>query len=172
MVKRLRSKELPLIKRREILKNILPNENIIRLSENFETSAIEFLAAASKMGMEGIIAKKEDSVYVEGDRTREWLKIKSNKRHEVVIGGFTKNEDSAKTFSSLLVGAFDNGRLDYMGKIGTGFNDKTQKEIMAKMKKLVTTKVPFTETPDVNKHSRFRPNRPKAKVTWIKPQLV
>ncbi|HEY5970281.1 MAG TPA: DNA ligase D, partial [Chitinophagaceae bacterium] len=165
-------KELPLVKRREILKDILPNENIIRVSENFETSAIEFLAAASKMGMEGIMAKKEDSVYVEGDRTREWLKIKSNKRHEVVIGGFTKNEDSAKTFSALLVGVFDNGRLDYMGKIGTGFNDKMQKEIMAKMKKLETKKIPFTEKPDVNKPSRFRPNPPKATVTWLKPELV
>jgi len=165
-------KSLPLTKRREVLKDNLPNENIIRLSENFETSAIEFLAAASKMGMEGIMAKKEDSRYVEGDRTREWLKIKSNKRHEVVIGGFTKNEDSAKTFSALLVGVFDSGRLDYMGKIGTGFNDKMQKEIMAKMKKLETKKIPFTEKPDVNKPSRFRPNPPKATVTWLKPQLV
>jgi len=165
-------KSLPLTKRREILKDNLPNENIIRLSENFETSAIEFLAATSKMGMEGIMAKKEDSVYVEGDRTREWLKIKSNKRHEVVIGGFTKNEDSAKTFSALLVGVFDNGRLDYMGKIGTGFNDKMQKEIMAKMKKLESKNIPFTEKPDVNKPSRFRPNPPKATVTWLKPQLV
>lgn len=165
-------KLLPLTRRREILKDILPNENKIRLSENFETSATEFLTTAAKMGMEGIMAKKEDSVYVEGDRTREWLKIKSNRRHEVVIGGFTQNEGSAKTFSSLLVGVFDNGRLDYIGKIGTGFNDKSQKEIMAKMKKLVTKKVPFTETPDVDKPSRFRPNPPKAKVTWLKPELV
>ena len=165
-------KELPLTKRREILKNILPNENIIRLSEDFETSAIEFLATAAKMGMEGIMAKKEDSKYIEGDRTREWLKIKSNKRHEVVIGGYTKNEGSAKTFSALLVGVFDNGRLDYMGKIGTGFDARTQKEIMSKMKKLASTKIPFTEKPDVNKPSRFRPNPPKATVTWLKPVLV
>jgi len=165
-------KALPLTKRREILKDNLPNENIIRLSENFETSAIDFLAAASKMGMEGIMAKKEDSVYIEGDRTREWLKIKSNKRHEVVIGGFTQNEGSAKKFSALLVGVFDKGRLDYMGKIGTGFNDKMQKEIMTKMKKLETKKIPFTEKPDVNKPSRFRPNPPKATVTWLKPELV
>src|SRR5436190_1276663 len=165
-------KSLPLTKRREILKDNLPNENIIRFSENFETSAIEFLETASKMGMEGIMAKREDSVYIEGDRTREWLKIKSNKRHEVVIGGFTKNEGTAKTFSALLVGVFDNGRLDYMGKIGTGFNDKMQKEMMAKMKKLETKKIPFTEEPDVNKPSRFRPNPPKATVTWLKPELV
>src|SRR6187431_433649 len=165
-------KSLPLTKRREILKDNLPDENIIRLSENFETSAVDFLAAASKMGMEGIMAKKQDSIYIEGDRTREWLKIKSNKRHEVVIGGFTKNEGTAKTFSALLVGVFDNGRLDYMGKIGTGFNDKMQKEMMAKMKKLETKKIPFTEEPDVNKPSRFRPNPPKATVTWLKPELV
>jgi bifunctional non-homologous end joining protein LigD len=164
-------KELPLLRRREILIDILPDIDIIRLSENFETTATEFLATAAEMGMEGIMAKKEDSIYTE-DRTREWLKIKANKRHEVVIGGFTQNEGSSKTFSSLLVGVFDNGRLDYMGKIGTGFNDKTQREIMTKMKKLVATKPPFTEIPDVEKPSRFRPNPPKAKVTWLKPQLV
>ena len=165
-------KHLPLTRRKEILKETLPVENIIRLSESFDTTATEFLESVSALGLEGIMAKKEDSIYVEGDRTREWLKIKSNKRHEVVIGGFTQNEGSAKTFSSLLLGVFDNGTLDYMGKIGTGFNDKTQKEIMAKMKKLVTKKIPFTETPDVEKPSRFRPNPPKAKVTWLKPQLV
>ena len=165
-------RQLPLTRRKEILKEILPEENIIRISESFETTATEFLESVSKLDMEGIIAKKSDSIYVEGERTREWLKIKANKRHEVVIGGFTQNEGSGKTFSSLLVGVFDNGRLDYMGKIGTGFNDKTQKEIMTRMKKLVTNKIPFTDEPDVNKPSRFRPNPPKAKVTWVKPQLV
>jgi len=163
---------LPLTRRKEILKEILPEENIIRLSESFNATASEFLESVSKLGMEGIIAKKEDSIYNEGERTREWLKIKANKRHEVVIGGFTQNEGSSKTFSALLVGVFDNGRLDYMGKIGTGFNDKTQKELIVKMKKLVTDKIPFSELPDVNKPSRFRPNPPKAKVTWLKPELV
>jgi bifunctional non-homologous end joining protein LigD len=165
-------KSLPLAKRKEILKEQIPFEGIIRLSESFETTASEFLKAVSKIGMEGIMAKRKDSIYVEGERTKEWLKIKSNLRHEVVIGGFTQNEGTSKTFSALLVGVFDNGRLDYMGKIGTGFNDKVQKEMMMKMKKLVTDKVPFTEKPDVNKPSRFRPNPPKAKVTWLKPELV
>ena len=165
-------KDLPLTERREILKKNLPGEENIRLSENFDTSATKFLANAAKMGMEGIMAKKEDSTYSEGDRTREWLKIKANKRHEVVIGGFTQNEGSSKTFSSLLVGVFDNGRLDYMGKIGTGFDEKTQKEMMTAMKKLAVSKPPFTEVPDIDKPSRFRPNPPKAKVTWLKPRLV
>ena len=165
-------KDLPLIERRAILKKNLPADGIIRLSENFETTATEFLASASKMGMEGIIAKKADSTYSEGQRTKEWLKIKANKRHEAVIGGFTQNEGSSKAFSSLLVGVYDKGGLVYMGKIGTGFNDKTQQEVLSKMKKLKTDEVPFTETPDVNKPSRFQHNPPKAKVTWLKPQLV
>lgn len=165
-------KDLPLVERRTLLKKTLPKEGVIRLSETFETSASKFLASASALGMEGIMAKKADSTYVEGERSKEWLKIKANKRHEVVIGGFTQNEGSSKTFSSLLVGVYDNGKLDYMGKIGTGFDDTTQKDILSKMKKLQTDKVPFSKTPDVNKPSRFQHNPPKAKVTWLKPQLV
>jgi bifunctional non-homologous end joining protein LigD len=163
---------LPLLQRKEILKQQVEEEGIIRISENFETSATEFLSAASKLGMEGIMAKKADSIYTEGERTKDWLKIKANKRHEVVIGGYTQNEGSSKTFSSLLVGVYDDGKLNYMGKIGTGFNKKMQDELMNRMKKLVIQKAPFTEVPDVNKPSRFRPDPPRASVTWVKPQLV
>lgn len=165
-------KELPLIERREILKSVIPGEGIIRLSENFETSAAEFLSLAAKMGMEGIMAKKADSVYMPGERTREWLKIKANKRHEVVIGGYTENDGSSKLFSSLLVGVYDGSDLTYIGKIGTGFNEQTQRDILTKLKKIIAVKPPFSETPDVDKPSRFRPNPPKAKVTWVKPQVV
>jgi bifunctional non-homologous end joining protein LigD len=165
-------KELPLKDRRFILKNNLPPDGIIRFSESFETSAVTFLKAAADLGMEGIMAKKVDSTYIEGERTKNWLKIKANKRHEVVIGGFTQNENSPKAFSSLLVGVFDDGKLNYIGKIGTGFNTSTQKELMTKMKNLATSKVPFNEVPDVDKPSRFRPNPPKSKVTWLKPMLV
>src|SRR3569833_2137899 len=65
--------------------------------------------------LEGIIAKRKDSTYIPDARTREWLKIKVNKRQEVVIGGFTKNEGSAKKFSSLLLGVYENNKLQYVG---------------------------------------------------------
>ncbi len=166
-------KKLPLYQRRQMLQKLIPpNNDTIRLSENFETSAASFLNAASKMGMEGIMAKKADSLYHPGERSKDWLKIKANKRHEVIIGGFTRNEGSSKSFSALLVGVYDKGKLNYIGKIGTGFNTKMQKELLTKMKKLATNKPPFTETPDVEKPSRFRPNPPRAEVTWLKPQLV
>jgi bifunctional non-homologous end joining protein LigD len=164
--------QLPLSERREILRSILPPEGIIRMSENFETSASEFLEVAGKMGLEGIIAKKEESTYHPGERTRDWLKIKVHQRHEVVIGGYTRNDGTKKAFSSLLVGVFENGALHYTGKIGTGFNTKMQEEMMKKFKSLVVKKSPFTVEPDVNKPSRFRPNPPHATVTWLKPELV
>ncbi len=164
--------QFPLIKRREILRAKLPPEGIIRMSENFETSATEFMEAAGNMGLEGFIAKKADSVYVQGNRTRNWVKIKLNKRHEVVIGGFTVNDGTSKLFSSLLVGVYENGRFEYTGKIGTGFTEKVQKEMMEKFKPLITGKAPFAEEPDYNKPSRFRPNPPHATVTWLKPALV
>lgn len=124
------------------------------------------------MGLEGIIAKKADSTYIPDLRSREWLKIKTHKRQEVVIGGFTKNEGSAKKFSSLLLGVFNNGIFQYVGKVGTGFSDKLQNQMMDQFKPLITDKAPFIEIPDYNKPSRFRPDPPKAKATWLKPELV
>ena len=163
---------LPLTERRALLKTIIPEESIIKLSQDFGQSGIDFFDAAKKMGLEGIMAKKADSLYHAGDRNTDWLKIKSNKRHEVVIGGFTKNEDSAKPFSSLLVGIFEENKLLYTGKIGTGFNIETQKEIIKLSKSLIIKECPFDMLPDINKPSRFRPDPPHAKATWLKPQLV
>lgn len=164
--------DLPLKTRREKLVSILPENETIRLSQSYTTSGIDFFEAAGKLNLEGIMAKKEDSVYIPGARSKDWLKIKVNKRHEVVIGGYTVNENTSKLFSALLVGVYTNGRLHYTGKIGTGFNDKTQQEMMKLFKPLVQKKIPFEEEPDVNKPSRFRPNPPKAEVFWLKPQLV
>lgn len=164
--------QLPLTARRTILKDTITDEGIIRVSENFDEKGTIFFDMAKRLGLEGIMAKKADSIYHEGLRSDDWLKIKSNKGQEVVIGGFTNNEDSSKLFSALLVGVFDKGRLQYSGKIGTGFNEATQVEMMKQFKPLITTKVPFTEVPDVNKPSRFRPDPPHATVTWLKPQLI
>jgi len=165
--------DLPLNERQAILKEILPtNDDRVRLSKVFNASGVDFFNAAERMGLEGIIAKKADSTYSPDLRSKEWLKIKVHKRQEVIIAGYTKNEDTAKQFSSLLLGVYENGALQYVGKVGTGFSDKVQKEMMAQFKPLITDKSPFDIIPDVNKPSRFRPNPPKAKATWLKPELV
>jgi bifunctional non-homologous end joining protein LigD len=164
--------DLPLMERRKILQTVLPESDGIRISKNFDESAEQFLEAAKKMGLEGVIAKKADSRYHPGIRSKEWLKIKANKRQEMVIGGYTKNDDSSKPFSSLLVGVFEKGKLVYTGKVGTGFNTRIQNELLKKFKPLIVKRSPFNEIPDINKPSRFRPDPPHATATWLKPVLV
>lgn len=165
--------ELPLVKRKEILAALIPEgQTTILLSDHFETSGIEFLETAKKIGLEGIMAKEANSTYSIGLRSKNWLKIKANRRQEVVIGGYTHNEDSRKPFSALLVGVFEGKQFIYTGKVGTGFNEKTQREMLELFKPLITDKPPFKEKPDINKPSRFRPDPPHATATWLKPELV
>lgn len=163
---------LPLRERKAILQSIVDENSPVQLGYSVETEGKAFFEAAQKMGLEGIMAKKSDSEYYPGIRTRDWLKIKINKRQEVIIAGYTLNEGSSKLFSALLLAAYDKGELHYVGKVGTGFKEKQQKEMMALFKPLITKKSPFRETPDYNKPSRFRPNPPHANATWLKPELV
>ncbi|MBB6238070.1 bifunctional non-homologous end joining protein LigD [Pedobacter sp. AK013] len=165
--------ELPLYQRQAILNEVLPiGDDRVRLGKVFKASGVDFFDAAERMGLEGIIAKKIDSTYTVNYRSKEWLKIKVQKRQEVVIAGFTKNADTTKPFSSLLLGVYEKEKLQYVGKVGTGFSDKLQKTMMEQFKPIIVDKSPFESIPDVNKPSRFRPNPPKAKATWLKPELV
>ncbi len=164
--------QLPLTDRRIILEAVMPSTGIIKLSKSFKESGITFFETVKKMGLEGIIAKKADSTYLAGGRSKEWFKIKANKRQEMVIGGYTKNNNSARLFSALLAGVFENGELVYTGKIGTGFNEKMQQEMMKQFAPLIVKKAPFREMPDINRPGRFRPNPPHATATWLKPTLV
>lgn len=165
--------DLPLYQRQAILNEVLPtNDDRIRLGKVFKASGVDFFDAAERMGLEGIIAKKINSTYSTNYRSKEWLKIKVHKRQEVVIAGFTKNADTSKSFSSLLLGVYEQGKLQYVGKVGTGFSDKLQKSMMEQFKPIIVDQSPFESNPDVNKPSRFRPNPPKAKATWLKPELV
>jgi bifunctional non-homologous end joining protein LigD len=165
---------LPLSARREILDAVLPRTSeLIRPSQTFEASGIDFFEAAKRMNLEGIIAKRADSVYSSDARSRDWLKIKAKRRQEVVIAGFTKNEGTGKYFSALAIGVYDvNGVLRYIGKVGTGFNESRQKEMMAQFLPLITEESPFDIEPDVDEPSKFRPRRLGAKATWLKPELV
>ncbi|OKS88155.1 DNA ligase D [Mucilaginibacter polytrichastri] len=164
---------LPLIERQAILQSILPTDNDhIRQSKVFDANGIDFFAAAEKMGLEGIIAKKADSVYTSDLRSKEWLKVKVQRRQEVVIAGYTKNEGTGKSFSALVLGVYKGKELQFVGKVGTGFSDKLQKEMMAQFKPLITDDSPFNYEVDVDKPTRFRPKRMGAKPTWLKPELV
>jgi bifunctional non-homologous end joining protein LigD len=164
--------DLPLVERQAILKEIfLPDGDNIRLSEVFTTNGKDLFKAAEKLELEGIIAKKANSTYLQGKRSKSWLKIKVHKRQEVVIGGYTLNEDTGKLLSSLLLGVYEKGSLQYVGKVGTGFTDQLKKELLKKFKHLTIGSSPFDVEPDVNQPARFR--RPgKSKVVWLKPEMI
>lgn len=164
-------KALELTDRKKILKGVFVEDDIIKISKDFLVDGTEFLAAAEKMGLEGIMAKRKDSTYETGRRSPNWLKIKVNKRQEVIICGYTKNEDTSKPFSALLAGVHENGKLVYKGKIGTGFSIQTQKDMLKEFGPLEVKTAPFNDMPDVNKPTRYR-GPVKAAITWLKPKLI
>ena len=152
---------LPLRQRRAVLSKLLPVSRTVRLSESVEKSGRAYFRAAHKMGLEGIMAKDLASPYRSGERTREWLKIKTQRRQEAVICGFTEPRASRRYFGSLILGAYKNGELVWVGHVGAGFTERTLRDIHGKLGPLVTEKSPFAAEPQTN-----------APATWVLPRLV
>ena len=153
---------LPLLERKEILRRLLSAEPCkwLRFSETVEEKGIPFFKKIKKLGLEGIVAKRKDSLYV-SSRSKDWLKIKTHLRQEVVIGGITEPQGGRKHFGSLLVGVYEKGKFVYVGHVGGGFNEALLKDVFRELEKLITTKCPFSKEP-----------QPNAPVTWIKPKLI
>lgn len=153
--------KLPLIKRKELLQKMLPDIPDINYSDHVVGKGKEFFSLAEQRGLEGIVAKKTDSKYQVGKRSRDWLKIKTRKTREAVICGFTQPRGSRNKFGSLVLGVYDEGELLYLGLAGTGFNDKDLKEIYSKLKPEITKTPQFKQ--------KIATNTP---VTWVKPKYV
>lgn len=155
-------RDLPLIERKEILKQLLEKYqlSIVRYSEYIENQGITFFKMADKYGLEGIMGKKKESPYL-SKRSDSWVKIKTHKRQEAVIGGFTAPRGSRKHFGALLLGVYEDQKLVYIGHTGGGFNTKLLSDVYKKMQQLIQKKSPFSTVP-----------KPNAAVTWVKPVLV
>ncbi len=162
----------PLKERRNLLSKVLPENNLVKISQSFNVKGSELFSMAEKMGLEGIVAKNENSLYTPDVRSKDWLKIKTIKQQEAIICGYTRNEDSSRKISALLLGVYQNNVLQFIGPVGTGFTDKMQTEIIERIQPFFTKTCPFKEVPEYNKPSRFRPNPPKADVFWVKPEIV
>lgn len=154
-------RRLELRERKELLSTLVEGIPGIEYSAHIEESGIRYYEDAVKRGLEGVIAKAATSPYITGARTEEWVKIKSVKRQEAVIGGFTAPRGSRKGFGALLLGYYDAGEFIYMGHTGTGFSSSLITELHGKLRKLERKSSPFTTAP-----------KPNAPVTWVKPQLV
>lgn len=155
------TQNLSYLQRKELLKDALVENEIIKFSDHILEKGREFFQAANDMGLEGIIAKKADSIYRENVRSSEWLKIKIHKSDEAIICGFTEPKGSRKKFGALILGKYLNDELVFCGHTGSGFNDKSLVEIYEKLQPLITAKSAFKVTPKTN-----------AKATWVKPELI
>ena len=154
-------RDLPLVERKEMLKKLIGENEIIRYSDHIEEKGIEFFKQVEKNNLEGIMAKKADSVYAVGVRTKEWLKIKNNHTREAVIVGYTEPKGSRKHFGALILGEYKGKNLRYIGHTGTGFNYDRLKDLWSLMQKYKAPASPFAEKIKVN-----------APVEWLKPNLV
>jgi len=158
--------ELTLTERRERLAALL-DERVrnVQVSAQFEDGEA-LLAAATEQSLEGVMAKRPGSKYCEGRRTRDWLKIKTSGRQEFVIVGYTKGEGRrASKFGSLAVATYEGDELRWVGNVGTGFDDKTLDDLLAKLERLKRPTSPLAVVP---KMPRVR----KDDVVWVEPKLV
>ena len=158
--------DVSLVERRNRLERLLDKRNhTVRLSESFDDGNA-LLAAAKEQRLEGIIAKRLDSRYAVGKRTRDWLKIKTHGRQEFVIAGFTKGTGRrASSFGSLVLGYYRGSELVYAGNVGTGFTAKEIDKLLEKLRPLKRNTSPFREVPKM-------PKVRKSDVIWVEPKLV
>ena len=153
---------IPLIHRKDLLRKILPQDHeIIKYSDHIAGEGKNFFDAAAKQGLEGIMAKKSNSLYKLNSRSESWLKIKVSLRQEVIIAGFTKPRNTRKFFGGLILGIYNNEDLLYIGHTGGGFNYKSLEEVYEKLKPLIIDECPFVKSP--------KGNMP---ITWVQPKLV
>jgi bifunctional non-homologous end joining protein LigD len=156
---------LPLVERKRLLKEVMdrvPEGGPLIYSDHMKGGAREVFEHACMHGMEGIVVKRADAAYLQS-RGRSWLKVKCQQRQEFVIGGYTDPSGSREAFGALLLGVYDGERLQYCGKVGTGFNDRLLRELHAQMRKLEQGKTAFANPP-TGAEARG--------VHWLKPQLV
>jgi len=153
----------PLRERKKILETLLASANLPRVyySDHQVGAGDAFFAAASKMGLEGILSKKADAAYVSG-RSHGWLKVKRIERQEFVIGGFTLSNVSKTSIGALLLGEYDGDELVYVGKVGTGYTHDSAADLFRRLFKIKRDRPSFSAVPsDVRRNS-----------VWVKPQHV
>lgn len=149
-------------RRAELLRQIgKSTSDRIRITESIEGDGKKMLALARKQGWEGIIAKRIDSKYLPGERSRSWLKLKIEFRQEFVVGGFTEPRNSRQHIGALLLGYFDHDRLIYVGHTGGGFTGAELAEMYRRLKPLERKTSPFEEVPRTNE-----------KAHWVEPRIV
>jgi bifunctional non-homologous end joining protein LigD len=156
---------LALEKRKAMLEGLLGelnDDSILRYSQHIRSRGAETFRNACKIGAEGIVSKLADSKYT-SERSKTWLKAKCVHQQEFVIGGFTPPGDGGRGIGSLLLGYYQDSKLEYAGRTGTGFTQATQKMLRKRLEELQQARSPF---------SRELAAEEKKDARWVKPELV
>lgn len=153
---------VPLRYRKDLLSRALEFRDPVRFTTHRATDGERYFAEACRQHWEGLIAKRLESVYEAGRRSREWLKFKCINQQEFAIGGYTGPRGHRIGFGALLVGYYEGGKLKYAGKVGTGFDDPLLKQLHARLARVEIAKPPFAADKDL----------PRRDVHWVKPELV
>jgi bifunctional non-homologous end joining protein LigD len=150
---------LPLRTRKRLLREVLRFDDPLRATAHRNEDGEAFFDEACRKGWEGIIAKRADSPYA-ARRSRDWLKFKCGHGQELVVGGFTEPRGTRIELGALLVGYYEDGELRYAGKVGTGFDRPTLRDLGARLRELRRDCSPFAD--EVRERG----------VTWVEPRLV
>src|SRR5882762_750592 len=153
-------REAPLLERKQLLQRLLYTSERFRYADHQLEHGKELFALAEQNGLEGIVAKRADSPYV-SDRSPYWVKLKSTKTVDAVVGGWTEARTPALPFGSLLLGLYQRKKLRFIGHVGSGFDGKKLKELSSRLKELAAPACPFDSLPETNE-----------KPSWTSPALV
>jgi bifunctional non-homologous end joining protein LigD len=156
--------KVPLEDRKRLLRSVLRESGRVRYASHVEGDGKAFHQAASRLGLEGILAKLRRSSYEPGRRSPAWLKIKIRPEQELVVGGWTPGEGNAKDLGALAVGVYEGDKLRFAGKVGSGFTGLTRTDLRRRLAELETELPPFDPAPERKGELRS--------VTWVRPELV
>jgi bifunctional non-homologous end joining protein LigD len=154
-------RKLALRSRKRLLRAALDFKGHVRLIPHRNEHGEAFFEEACQKGWEGVIAKRANSPYC-SSRSRDWLKFKCERGQELVIGGYTPPQGSRTELGALLLGFWAGGELRYAGKVGTGFDHATLRELGAKLRSLRRKTPPFADADSIRERG----------VTWVEPRLV
>ncbi len=153
-------RDAPLLERKQLLERLLHACGRFRYAGHQMEHGKELFELAKENGLEGIVAKRADSVYV-GDRSANWAKLKVSQTLDAVVGGWTEARTEAIPFGSLLLGLYEGKKLRFIGHVGSGFDAKKHAELNRKWKELAAPASPFDAVPETNE-----------KPSWVKPEVV
>jgi bifunctional non-homologous end joining protein LigD len=149
----------PLSTRRAVMEQSIGTSKVLLPSHRLASDGLEAFRMAKRRGYEGLVAKDLSSPYVEA-RSTKWLKVKVHQEDEFVIAGYTRPTGSRLHFGALLLGAYDHGKLHYVGKVGTGFDQKTLALLYKKFRPLVMPQPALVDPPS------------EEGVTFLAPRLI